>query len=188
MKHKPGVVLFCLAVALGSAHASDPALVDVQVVRDGEEYLASGRVEQALTPELLEEISAGIETTISYRLEVLRRRRGLPDQTIVKWKLRHTVRKDALTRQYSLVRWVDGEVQETRVTDEESAMQEFMTVLDSVPIARAEDLPPGEEYYLKAKANIGLVWRFYLIPWPLATDWVRVELDTPESQASEPNP
>jgi hypothetical protein len=188
MKYKPGAVLFCLAVALGSAHADDPTLVDVHVNRNGDDYLASGRIDGALTPELLEEIAAGIETTIMYRLQVHRRRRGLPDQAIVKSKIRNTVRRDALTRQYSLVRRVDDEVQDTKVTDEEPVMKEFMTVLDSVPIVRAVDLRPGEEYYLKAKANIGLVWRFYLIPWPLDTEWVRVGLGVVESRASEIQP
>ena len=182
------VVLGGLAVAASAALAGPPTLTDLSIARDGENYVASCRLERGLTPQLLEEIDAGLETTIEYRLQLYRRRAGLPNQLIAKRRVRCTVRHDALRRQYTLVRRIDEEIEDTRVTSDLEAMREFMTTLKDVPIVRAEDLAPGLEYYLKAKSNIGLVWRFYLIPWPLDTAWVRVPLGTPNGSSRDQRP
>ena len=181
MKTWPGAVAFCLIFALAPAFADDPVLVDVRVERNGEHLLASGRLEGGLTPKLLEEISAGIETTILYRLHLHRRRDGLPDPAFAKLKVFCTVRRDALTRQYTLTRRIDDEVDETRVTEDEAEMHSFITSLEAVPIARHGDLSADGEYYLKAKARVGMMWRWYLLPWPLDTAWVRVGLGSTES-------
>ncbi len=184
---KLGATALSLSLALAPVFADGPALVNVRVERNGEHYLASGSLEGALTPDLLEEVAAGLETTIQYRLQVHRRRRGLPDQAIAKHRIVCAVRRDALTRQYALTRRVDDEVEETRVTENEAEMRAFMTSLRAVPVARSADLAPGEEYYLKVKANLGLMWRFYLIPWPLDTDWVRVGLNPPGNGSGDPD-
>ncbi|MFQ5877512.1 MAG: DUF4390 domain-containing protein [Acidobacteriota bacterium] len=176
MKLALAVAAAGLAAVSGSALADGPTLEDVRAVRDGDTIRAFARLQGGLTPKILDEIAAGLETTIGYRLHLYRRRPGLPDQALIKDRIRHTVRRDALTREYSLTRRVNGEVQQTRVTSDEREMREFMTVLDGVPLGGADLLSSGQDYYLKAKAELGLVWRFYLIPWPLDTAWVRVPI------------
>lgn len=181
MKHWSSAVAFCLVFTMSPAFADDPVLVDVRVERVGEYFLVSGRLEGGLSPKLIEEISAGIETTILYRLHLHLRRDGLPDPAITKIKVYCTVRRDALTRQYTLTRRIDEEVDETRVTEDEEEMRTFITSMNAVPIARHDDLSADGEYYLKAKARVGMMWRLYLLPWPLDTDWVRVGLDITQS-------
>jgi len=185
MKLWPVAVAFCLVFALAPAFADDPALVDLRVERKGEQVLVSGRLEGGLSPKLIEEVSAGIETTIVYRLHLHLRRGGLPDPAVTKMKVFCTVRRDALTRQYTLTRRIDEEVDETRVTEDEAEMRTFITSMDAVPIARHDDLSEDGEYYLKAKARVGMMWRWYLLPWPLDTDWVRVGLDSPQSDPGD---
>lgn len=186
MKLRLAMVVSSLCIAAGTAFADDPVLQDLRVVRDGGGYLAFARLEGALSPKLLEEIAAGLETTIGYRLNVYRRRPGLPDQAIAKERIEHIVQRDALTREYSLTRRLNDEVQETRVATDESEMREFMTILDGFPLIDASALSAEGEFYLKAKAEIGFIWRFYLIPWPLDTDWVRVPIDIAgESESAE---
>jgi len=67
-------------------------------------------------------------------------------------------------------------------------MREFMTVLHGVPLIKTVALKPGEEYYLKAKSNLGLVWRFYVIPWPMDTAWERVLLVPPGENSAATGP
>jgi len=178
----------CLALAWSPVLAGSPALVDVKVTVDAESYLASCRLDSGLTPEILEEIDAGLETTIGYRFQLLRRRVALPDETIARHRVKCTVRHDALTRQYTLTRRIDGEVQDTRVAGDAQAMRDFLTVIDRVPLARRSDLAPGQTYYLRAKSDIAFIWRFYLIPWPLDTVWVRVPIDLRGDTIVEPKP
>jgi hypothetical protein len=153
-----------------------PVLTHLSVESDGDSYQASCRIEGGLTPDVEEEIAAGLATTIEYRLHVYRHRTAFFDQLVLKRRVQCTVRFDTLTQQYTLTRRIDDDLQETKVTDDPAAMREFMTSLKSVPLVKTGVLKPGEEYYLKAKSSLGLVWRFYVIPWPMDTDWERVPL------------
>jgi|SRR6267143_901149 len=180
MKASLSLFTVCLISGLSVAPAlGSPVLTHLTADRNGETYQASCRLEGALTPGLEEEIAAGLPTSIEYRLNLYRRRTAFFDQLVLKRRVDCTVRYDTLTKQYTLTRRLDGELQETRVTDDAAAMREFMTELHGVPLAKADSLQPGEEYYLKAKSNLGLVWRFYLIPWPMDTDWERVAITPP---------
>ncbi|HEU4400672.1 MAG TPA: DUF4390 domain-containing protein [Candidatus Polarisedimenticolia bacterium] len=176
------VVGVCLVAGLSSARAADPALVDLSIARQGETYVASCRLTGWPTSEVREEIAAGLETSVGYRLLVYERRSGLPDLALARHRIRCTVRHDTLTRQYTLTRYLDDEPQETKVTTEAATMQEFMTALRGIPLLPVTDLAAGHEYYLKAKSDIRWVWRFFLIPWPLDTAWERVPIVIPEGK------
>jgi len=177
MKATRPLLTVCLISGLSLAPAfAGPTLTHLAAERNGDSYQASCRLEGGLTPEVEEEIAAGLPTTIEFRLHVYRRRTAFFDQLILKRRIECAVRYDTLTQQYTLTRRMDGDLQETRVTDDPVAMREFMTALRGVPLIKTVALDPDEEYYLKAKSNLGLVWRFYVIPWPMDTDWERVAI------------
>jgi uncharacterized protein DUF4390 len=177
MKASLPALTFCLISGLTAIPAlGGPALSQLSVERDGDSYQASCRLEGALTPEVDEEIASGLTTTIEYHLNVYRRRTAFFDQAVVKHRVECTVRYDTLTQQYTLTRRVDDDLQETRVTDDPTVMREFMTSLKAVPLLKVDLLKQGEDYYLKAKSSLGLVWRFYVIPWSMDTEWKRVPI------------
>ena len=189
MKASLGLLTVCLISGLSVAPAlGSPAITRLTAERNGKTYQASCRLEGALTPDVEEEIATGLPRSIEYRLNIYRRRTAFFDQLVLKRRIECAVRYDTLTKQYTLTRRLDGELLETRVTDDAAAMRGFMTELHGVPLVKADDLQTGEEYYLKAKSNLGLVWRFYLIPWPMDTGWERVEITAPggKSVATEP--
>jgi len=178
-----------LALLIGAPTlAGPPVIVDLSVNQQGDDYLASGRLVDGLSAAMLDEIDAGIETTLDYRLQLLRRRSGLPDDVLARRLLECTVRHDALTRQYTLTSRLDGEMVETRVTGDAVEMRAFLTTLRAVPLVRASDLVPGEEYYLRVRGDLGLVWRFFLIPWRLNTEWARAEVIGPGKDARHDHP
>ena len=177
------VVTFWLITGFSVAPAiANPTLTHLAAEREGELYQASCRLEGALTPEVEEEIGAGLATSIEYRLHVYRRRTAFFDQLVLKRRVECSVRYDTLTQQYTLTRRLDGELQETRVTDDKAAMRQFLTSLSAVPLLEARALEADGSYYLKAKSNLGLIWRFFLIPWPMDTDWERVPIGPQEGQ------
>ena len=160
----------------------------VAVAPEGDRLVVSGRLEDGLSPDMLEEIGAGLETGVVYRVNVYRVRPGLPNEAIAKRRIECVVRYDALTRQYTLTRKVDGDTVDSRVTTEAPAMKQFLTTLDGVGVLPIAGLSTGQEYYAKVKAELGIVWRFYLIPWPLDTAWVRVPIHLSEGAAREAEP
>ena len=165
------LIAIVFSTAVVPALAGSPVITDLEVTLKEDAYVASTRLIGGLTPKILEEIDAGLETTIGYRFEVEQRRAGLPNPTIAKHRVTCTVVHDALTRQYTLTRRIDDELQETRVTPDIDEMRTFLTVLEGLPVVRADELSAGETYELKARSVLGLVWRFYLIPWRQRTPW-----------------
>jgi hypothetical protein len=163
----PAVTLWLISGLTAAPAIGSPTLTHLAAERDKDAYRASCRLEGGLTHDMEEEIAAGLATTIEYRLHVYRRRPAFFDQLVLKRRVQCTVRYDTLTQQYTLTRRIDDDLQETK---------EFMTALDRVPLVKTETLKAGEEYYLKAKSTLGLVWRFYVIPWPVDTDWERVAI------------
>ena len=190
MKASIGLPALCLISGLCAAPTiAGPALTHLTAERRGDGYVASCQLEGGLTPDVEEEIAAGLPRTIEFRLQVYRRRTAFLDQLILKRRIECTVLHDTLTQQYTLTRRVDGELQESQVTDAAPVMRAFMTALDGVPLVRADGLDPGSEYYLKAKAGLGgLVFRFYLIPWPNDTGWERVPLGPQGGKSVGPKP
>jgi len=156
--------------------AAEPALVDLATRHEGENLTASLRLVDGLSAERLEEIESGIETVLEYRIQVTRRRVGLPDEVLVRRRVECIVRRDALARQYTLTRRVDGELVERRVATEADGMLSFLTRIDGMPIARGVDLPAGVELEVRARCDLGLQWRFYLIPWRMTTGWARASV------------
>jgi hypothetical protein len=165
--------LILAAAAAWPCTAAEPALVDLSTRYQGESLMVSVRLVAGLTPERLEEIESGIETVLEYRIQVTRRRVGLPDEVLVRRRVECLVRRDALARQYTLTRRVDGELVERRVATEADGMRSFLTRIDDMPLARNVDLPAGVELEVRARCDLGLQWRFYLIPWRMTTGWVR---------------
>lgn len=157
--------------------AAEPALADLVPAFRDDALVVSVRLVDGLSPDHLDGIESGIETTIEYRAQVCRRRAGLPDDVVVRRRIESVVRRDALARQYLLTRRIDGELVERRVTADSREMIDFLTRLEAVPVARGDEIPAAEEgLYLRARCDLGLTWRFYLIPWPLGTGWVKAPI------------
>ena len=165
--------LILAATATWPCMAAEPALVDLSTRYQGENLVVSVQLVDGLTPERMEEIESGIETVFEYRIQVTRRRVGLPDEVFVRRKVECLVRRDALARQYTLTRRVDGELVERRVAAEADLMRAFLTRIDDLSLARRVDLPEGLELEVRARCDLGLQWRFYLIPWRMTTGWAR---------------
>ena len=166
--------------------AAEPALADLVPLFQEDALVLSARLVDGLGPDLLDGIEAGIETTIEYRAQICRRRVGVPDDTIVRRRIECVVRRDALARQYLLTRRIDGELVERRATADSREMIDFLTRLTAVPVARRDEIPDdGEGLYLRARCDLGLTWRFYLIPWPLGTGWVKAPFPAAPAHAAD---
>jgi hypothetical protein len=177
------LVAILLACAAGvPCFAAAPVVTDLRAERLDSRVLVSLRLEGGLDPARLEEIEAGIETTVRYRLRLMRGRAGLPDTELAAVDVESSVRRDALSRQYTLTRKAGGETVEKRMTADGVEMQKFLTSLERVPLADAQVIAKPDECYVRARAELGLTWRFYLIPWPLTTEWARAALPADDGQ------
>jgi uncharacterized protein DUF4390 len=172
------------AAAVAPRAVAEPALLDLSPQYREENLVVSVRLADGLSAETLEEIDSGIETTFEYRIQISRKRTGWPDDVLIRRDVECLVRRDSLTRQYTLTRRVDGELMERRVGADADAMRAFLTLLQEMPVARRSEIPGAVDLEVRVRCDLGLVWRFYLIPWRMTTGWAKAPL--PVAQDPEP--
>lgn len=154
--------LLALVTAGVTLHAADSIRI-VPLVRDDVVLISFG-LDDGFTEDVRAAIYSGLRTTFTYTVEL---RVEVPlwvDRTIETAVVTTSVEYDNLTRRHSLFRLLDGRIEETRVTEDESAVRQWLTNLDRLPLFRTSKLEPNREYYVRVRAHArpasGSLW-----PW-----------------------
>lgn len=147
--------LACLIAlaASGVVLAAADSLRIVPIVHD-DEVLVSVEFPDAYTTELRDAISSGLRTTVSYDVEL---RMGVPlwvDRTVATAVVTTSDQFDNLTRRHTLMRAVDGHIEETSVTEDEHVVRRWLTTLSRVPLCHTTKLEPARDYYVRIRARV----------------------------------
>jgi hypothetical protein len=124
----------------------------VPLVRD-DAVLVTFELPEAYDAELRELVSSGLQTTVTYNVEL---RLVVPvwaDRTVVSAVVSTTSRYDSLTGRYSLVRTIDGRVVQALVTQDEVVVREWLTVQSRLPLCSTSLLEPNRDYYVRVGAR-----------------------------------
>jgi Domain of unknown function (DUF4390) len=142
--------VFALLIAASAAvtvHA-DESLRVTPLVRD-DRVLVSFELTDGLTDEVRAAIDSGLRTTFTYTVEL---RMEVPlwvDRTIDSVVVTTSDHYDNLTRRHSLVRTLDGRVEEALVTEDQAVVKRFMTTLNKSGLFKTSKLEPNREYYIR---------------------------------------
>jgi hypothetical protein len=140
----------------------------VPLVRDGR-VLISFELPEGFTPEIRQAIASGLPTTFTYDVEL---RRGVPlwfDRLIASATLAATVKFDNLARRYQLGRTLDGRLEESRVSGDETEVRSWMTRFDRLPLFRTAGLEGNVEYYVRVQARTRPRDAWFFWPWDRAS-------------------
>jgi hypothetical protein len=161
--------LFALAgVLLAGAAVSEAqtreALRIVPLVRD-DRVLVSFDLTDGFSDDVRAAIHSGLKTTFTYVVELRLDVPGWVDRSLATSTVTNSVEFDNLTRRYQVVRQVDGRTEESRVTDDEATVRQWMTNLVRLPLFRTALLEPNREYYVRVSAtarptNGSMLWPF----------------------------
>jgi len=144
---------YVIALLAGSTRVfSKESLRIVPIVND-DDVLVSFELADAYTAGVREAISSGLRTTFTYYLDVRMLAPFWMDRSIVTVVVSTTDQYDNLTRRHILTRTLDGHVQETLVTEDESVVGRWLTTFVRLPLCRTSRLEPGREYYLRISAR-----------------------------------
>jgi len=193
----PGSLLLLLLLVPGlpSAAGEDasphpgtvsPSISALSVGRTDGQYTASFRLESAFDAEILGRIASGLETVFDYRIEVIRRRRFWIDEHRVQRRVLASTRYDSLSRQYSLVLKVDGEVDRSSTTDKPEEMHRWLTEIQGIVLGPVSGFTPPGEFTVRAKSDLQTRFVMFFIPWDRDTPWARVPLDAGSPDAHGP--
>jgi Domain of unknown function (DUF4390) len=186
-RNLPGFLLLCLllwgggvSVAGGTTPPAptkeSPHIAGLSVERVDGQFVASFRLASVFDPDVLGKIESGLETVFEYRLEVLHRRRFWIDERTVQHRILASTRYDSLSRQYSLLLKVDGEVERSSTTDKPEEMRRWITDIRGVPLGPVSGFIPPGEYIVRVKADLQPRFVLLFIPWSRDTSWVRAPL------------
>lgn len=133
------------------------------LVRDGY-VLVSFDVPNGFTEEVREAIYSGLRTTVTYTVELRLEAGAWIDRKIGTVVISNSVQYDNLSRRHNISRVVDGRLEDTRVTDDEAQVRDWMTRLDKLPLFKTSQLEPNREYYVRVYARARP--RTGALPWP----------------------
>jgi hypothetical protein len=161
------VVLTCAVWITHTAGASAQSTSGLRVqplVRD-DQVLVSFTLNDGFTDEVRAAIRSGLKTTFSYGIELRMDVPGWVDRTMGTATATSSVEYDNLTRRYTVVRVIDGRTEETRVTEDENLVRQWLTSLQRLPLFKTYVLEPNREYYVRVQAsarptNGSILWPF----------------------------
>jgi hypothetical protein len=156
MAQHPGRVLRTFSVlAVVAASVTLYAAESIRItplVRD-DRVLISCDLPDAFTDDVRAAISSGLRTTFTYTVDLRMEVPAWVDRTIETAVVSNSDQYDNLTRRHSLLRTIDGRVEQALVTEDASLVPRFMTTLDRVPLFRTTKLEANREYYVDVRVK-----------------------------------
>lgn len=155
MTTRTGRILACgvaMAAAVSLVRAAESLRI-VPIVSD-DTVMVSVELNDAFTNEVREAIASGLRTTFTYEVEL---RMEVPlwvDRTIATAVVSTLDQFDNLTRRHSLSLMIDGRIQDVAVTEDEAAVEHWMTTLSRVPVYQASLLEPNRDYYVRIRTQV----------------------------------
>ena len=136
----------------------------IPLVREGQ-VLVSFEMPDAFTPEVRAAIQSGMRTTFTYVVDLRLEVPAWADRTIGTSTVGTSVKYDNLTRRHTMERTLDGRVVDSKVTEDENAVRQWMTGFQKLPLFRTSKLEANREYYVRINAtarpsNGSMLW-----PW-----------------------
>jgi hypothetical protein len=158
------VLGWCAALLTIAQPVSAQSLRIVPLVRPDQVYV-SMELADGFTDEVRAAIKSGLKTTYTYSVEL---RLDVPigwDRTIGTSTITSSVEYDTLKRLYTVVRMVDGKVNDSNSLEDENAVRRWMTSLVRLPLFSTSVLEPNREYYIRISAtarpsNGSILWPF----------------------------
>lgn len=153
-----------IALLLSAVTLSAQGFRIVPLVRDGK-VLVSFQMKDGFTDDVRDAIKSGLKTTFTYTVDLRTPVAIWLDRTVASTVVSTSVQYDNLTRRHTVVRTLDGRVEEALVLDSDDDVRELVTTLDRLPLFRTVSLEPNREYYIRVRAEIRPRNAAFLWPW-----------------------
>jgi hypothetical protein len=143
--------LILLAAAAAVVKAADNLRI-VPIVSD-KQVLVSVELADAYTDDVRQAIASGLRTTFTYDVELRMYVPAWVDRTVASVVVTTSDQFDNLTRRHTLSRSVDGRVEETMVTEDETVVRKWLTSLSRLSVCQTSKLDSSRDYYVRISAR-----------------------------------
>ena len=153
-----------LALFVSAVDLSAQGMRIIPLVRDGA-VLISFELADGFTDDVRAAIKSGLKTTFTYYVDLRAEVPAWIDRTMASAVVSTAVQYDNLTRRHTVVRTLDGRVEEARVTESDDEVRQLVTTLERLPLFRTVSLEPNREYYVRVRAEVRPRNAAFLWPW-----------------------
>ncbi len=165
---RPGWWCIALVLATFATVQAAEGLRIVPLVRD-DNVLVTFELTDGFTDQVKDAIHSGLKTTFTYSVELRLDVPAWVDRTIATTVVTNSVEYDNLTRQATLLRTLDGRVEKSDVTSDDSTVREWMTSFYRLPLFKTRILETNREYYVRVVATARPTNGVLLWPWGSGT-------------------
>jgi hypothetical protein len=161
----------CAVVALAASVTvlvSADVLRIIPLVRDGT-VLISFSMADGFTDDVRAAIRSGLRTTFTYTVDLRAEVPAWVDRTIASAVVSTAVQYDNLTRRHTVVRTLDGRVEQAQVTESDAEVRQLVTTIDRLALFRTVRLEPNREYYVRVRAEVRPRNGAFMWPWGSGT-------------------
>jgi len=145
------ILLFLLPTAAGAV-SNDPRLASLTITNTRDHLLLYTELEGAFVEKVETAVQSGVETTISYYIDIFEQKRFWFDKRIASIRAEHRVKFDAMKKVYTITRsWAEPE---SLTTESYTEAKQVMSRLEGVRAAALTDLTRGEAYQIRARARL----------------------------------
>lgn len=145
---RTAIAILLVTLTTADVGRAEESLRITPFVRDNK-VLVTFELDDAFTQAVHEAIASGLRTTFSYDLELRTVVPGWIDRTIARTVVTTTDQYNNLTRRHTLTRTVDGRIEDSISTDDESVVKTWLTKWTRVPVSDTSKLDPARDYYVQ---------------------------------------
>lgn len=153
-----------LALLVSVVDLSAQGMRIVPLVRDGA-VLISFEVADGFTDDVRAAIKSGLKTTFTYYIDLRAQVPAWVDRTVDSAVVSTAVTFDNLTRRHTVVRTLDGRVEEAQVIVNDDEVRKMVTTIERLPLFKTASLEPNRDYYVRVRAEVRPRNGAFLWPW-----------------------
>lgn len=144
--------LFLLLPPFAGAAPREPQLTSLTITNTRDHLLLYTELEGAFVEKVETAVQSGVETTISYYIDIYQQKRFWFDHRVASIKTEHRVKFDAMKKIYTITRsWAEPA---SVITDSYEEAKQMMSRLEGVRAVALTDLIRGEAYQVRARARL----------------------------------
>jgi len=175
------LLCFILTSSLLGAAVQEARLENIIITNTRDDLLIFLMVEGAFTDKMEKAVLTGVPITFSIFINLYQVRNLWIDKKIASQKVTHTLKYDSMKKEYVIKRSWDRDKILTTESSEEA--QRLMTDIDSLKITELRNLTKGQQYQIRAKAELSKKTLpfylhyvlFFVSLWDFETDWYTVD-------------
>ena len=143
----------CALLLSGATLLAAEGIQIVPLVRDGA-VLVSLEFADGFTEDVGAAIHSGLRTTFTYNVELRLEVPAWIDRTVSSATVTNTVEYDNLTRRYTVMRTINGRVEETEVTEDRARVRQLLMTFRGLRMFSVSDLEANRDYYVRVRATM----------------------------------